>query len=299
MPRQCNKRQRQHFANKSPYNQSYGFPSSHVQMWESENESWSVLSDSLPPQSLYRQCNSSSQNTGVGSLSLLQGIFPTQWSNPGLPHYWRIIYQLSHKGSPRILDWVAHQFSIRSFQKVIEPSILHCRWILYQLNYQGSPQMWELDHKEGWAPKKRHFQTMVLEKILESPLDYKEIKPVNPEANQSSIFTGRTDDEAETPLLWQSDVKSQLWKIPWCWDWLKAGEGDERGWDGWMTWLIQRTWAWAGIWWGTGKPGVRQYMYGIEKSRTWKNDWTTTRIQMEMLNKLFEIKIRRQIRSQG
>ena len=58
--------------------------------------------------------NSPGQNTGVGSLSLLQGIFPTQGSNPGLPHGRRILYQLSHKGSPRMLEWVAYPFSSRS-----------------------------------------------------------------------------------------------------------------------------------------------------------------------------------------
>ena len=62
--------------------------------------------------------------------------------------------------------------------------------------YAGSHvQMWELDHKEGWAPKNWYFQTMVLEKTLESPLDIKEIKPVNPKGNQLWIFIGRTDVE--------------------------------------------------------------------------------------------------------
>ena len=70
--------------------------------------------------------------------------------------------------------------------------------------------MWELDHKENWAPKNWCFWTVVLEKTLESPLDSKEIKPVNPEGNQSWIFIGRTDAEAEAPLLWPPDVKSQL-----------------------------------------------------------------------------------------
>ena len=68
------------------------------------------MSDSLQSQGLYRPWNSPGQNTGVGSLSLLQGIFPTQQSNPGLPHC-RILYQLSHQGSPRILEWVAYPFS--------------------------------------------------------------------------------------------------------------------------------------------------------------------------------------------
>ena len=78
---------------------------------ESENESRSVASDSLQPQRRYSARNSPGQNTGVGSLSLLQGIFPAQGSNPGLPHCRQILYQLSHKGSPRILEWVAFPFS--------------------------------------------------------------------------------------------------------------------------------------------------------------------------------------------
>ena len=70
--------------------------------------------------------------------------------------------------------------------------------------------MWELDQKEGWAPKNWCFWTVVLEKTLESPLDIKVIKPVHPKGDQSWIFTGRTDAEAEAPILWPPDAKSQL-----------------------------------------------------------------------------------------
>ena len=70
--------------------------------------------------------------------------------------------------------------------------------------------MWELDHKEGWTLKNWCFWTVVLEKTLESPLDSKEIKPVNPKGNQPWIFIGRTDAEAEAPILWPLDAKSQL-----------------------------------------------------------------------------------------
>ena len=80
-------------------------------LFESPSESHSVVSNSLWPCGLYSPWNSPGQNTGVGSYSLLQGIFPTQGSNPGLPHCRRILYQLSHKGSPRILEWVAYPFS--------------------------------------------------------------------------------------------------------------------------------------------------------------------------------------------
>ena len=69
--------------------------------------------------------------------------------------------------------------------------------------------LWELDHEEGWTPKNWCFQTVVLEKTLESPLDYK-IKPVNPKGNQHLIFIGRTSVEAEAPTIWPPDAKSQL-----------------------------------------------------------------------------------------
>ena len=70
--------------------------------------------------------------------------------------------------------------------------------------------MWELDYKEGWAPKNWWFWTMVLEKTLESPLDCKEIHPVHPKADQSWVFIGGTDAEAEIPILWPPDAKSWL-----------------------------------------------------------------------------------------
>ena len=70
--------------------------------------------------------------------------------------------------------------------------------------------MWELDHKQGWAPKNWCFQTVVLEKILESPSDCKEIKSVNRKGNQPWIFTGRTNADAEVLILWPLDVKSWL-----------------------------------------------------------------------------------------
>ena len=98
-------------------------------------ESCSVLSDSLQPHGLYSSRNSPDQYTGVGSLFLLQGIFPTQELNPGLPHCRQILYQLGHKGSPRILEWVAYPFSSGSSHP---RNLLYCRWILCQLSYQGS-----------------------------------------------------------------------------------------------------------------------------------------------------------------
>ena len=74
----------------------------------------------------------------------------------------------------------------------------------------GHVWMWKLDHKEGWVPKNWCFWTVVLEKTLESPLNCKEIKPINPKGNQSWIFIGRADTVAEAPILWPSDAKSRL-----------------------------------------------------------------------------------------
>ena len=103
-------------------------------------ESHSVMSDSLWPHGLHSPWNSPGQNSGVGSLSLLQGIFPTQGSKPGLPHCRWILYQLNHKGSPRILEVGSLSLLQRIFPtQESNRDLLHCRRILYQLSYQGSP----------------------------------------------------------------------------------------------------------------------------------------------------------------
>ena len=87
------------------------------------SENRSVVSYCLQPRGLYSPWNSPDQNTGVGSFSLLQGIFPTQGSNPGLLHCRWILYQLSHKGSPRILEWVAYPFSRGSSRPRNQPGV--------------------------------------------------------------------------------------------------------------------------------------------------------------------------------
>ena len=98
----------------------------------------------------------------------------------------------------------------------------------------GHVWMWELDYKESWAPKNWCSWTVVLEKTLESPLDSKEIQPVHSKGNQSRMLIGRTDIEAETPVLWTPNAKSWLiWKEADVGKDLRAGEeGDDRGWDG-------------------------------------------------------------------
>ena len=140
----------------------------------------------------------------------------------------------------------------------------------------SSSHVWmsELDYKESWLPKNWCFWPVVLEKILESPLDSKEIKPVHPKGNQSWILIGRTDAEAETPIVWPPDVKH--WGI---WKTLMLGkieggrEGDDKGWDGWMASPTGWTWVWESSrsWRWTGRPGLLQSM-GSQRVR---HDWAT------------------------
>ena len=130
--------------------------------------------------------------------------------------------------------------------------------------------MWELDCEDSWAPKNWCFWTVVLEKTLESSLDCKEIQPVHPKGNQPWIFTGRTDAEAEAPTLWPPDVKSCLIGKLQCWERLKVGEGDNRGWDGWMVSRSQRTWVWAKSGrWRAGKSSVLQSMGSQRVGHNW------------------------------
>ena len=138
--------------------------------------------------------------------------------------------------------------------------------------------MWELDSKESWALKNWCFWTVVLEKTLERPLECKEIQPVHPKGDQSWMFTGRTDAEAEAPVVWPPDAKSWLTrKDPDAGkDWT-GGEGDDRGWDGWMALPTRWIWVWASSrsWWWTGMPGMLQSM----QSQRVAHDWVTERQQ--------------------
>ena len=155
----------------------------------------------------------------------------------------------------------------------------------------GHVWMWELDYKESWALRNWCFWTVVLDKTLESPLACKEIQPVLPKGDQSWVFIGRTDVEAETPILWPPDAKSWLiWKDPDAGERLKAGgEGDNRGWDGWMTSLTQWTWVWvdSGSWWWTGRPGVLRFMESQRVGHNWMTElnWTDEVASMWLVNK--------------
>ena len=106
---------------------------------------------------------------------------------------------------------------------------------------------WELDCEESWVPKNGCFWTVVLEKTLESPLDFKEIQPVHPKGNQSWVFIGRTDAEAETLILWLPNAKN--WFIGKDPDAVKDWRQEENGmtgWDGWMASPTLWAWVWAG-----------------------------------------------------
>ena len=134
--------------------------------------------------------------------------------------------------------------------------------------------MWELDYKESWALKNWCFWTVVLEKSLESPLDCKEIQLVHPKGNQSRIFIGRTDAEADTPILWPLDAKN--WLIGKDHDAGKDQRQEKKGmtgWDGWMALHTLWTWVWAssGSWWWTGKHGMLQSR-GLQRVG---HDWAT------------------------
>ena len=147
--------------------------------------------------------------------------------------------------------------------------------------------MWELDCEEGWAPKNWCFWTVVLEKTLESPLGCKEIQPVHSEGDQSCNFFGRNVAKAETPVLLPPHAKSWLIGKDWCWQGLgEGGEGDDRGWDGWMASLTRWMWVWVNSrsWWWTGRPGVLWFM----ESQRVGHDWVTELNWTEFICHKFE-----------
>ena len=151
--------------------------------------------------------------------------------------------------------------------------------------------MWELDCEESWALKNWCFWTVVLEKSLESLLDCKEIQPVHPEGDQSWMFIGRTDAEAETPMLWPPHVKSWLiGKDPDAGGGLGAGgEGDDRRWDGWMALPTLWTWVWvnSGSWWWTRRPGVLWFM-GLQRvGNDWDSELNWTELSLQVREVFF------------
>ena len=135
--------------------------------------------------------------------------------------------------------------------------------------------MWELDYKESWVPKNWCFWTVLLDRTLESHLGSEKIQPVHPKGDHSWVFIGRTDVEAEIPILWPLNAKSWLTgKDPDVGkDWRQEETGMTED-DGWMASPTRWTWVWAssGSWWWTRKPGMLQSM--VAKSQTRLSNWT-------------------------
>ena len=159
--------------------------------------------------------------------------------------------------------------------------IYNMEWIYSSRMLQTEPhwpllraRMWELDYKESWVPKNWCFWAVVLEKTLESPLDSEEIQPVHlkeisPECSLEGLVL-----KLKFQYFGHWCEELTHWKSPWFWERLKAGgEGENRGWDGWMTSLTQWTWVWASSesWWWIGRPGMLQFM----GSQRVTHDWAT------------------------
>ena len=134
----------------------------------------------------------------------------------------------------------------------------------------GHVWMWELDCEESWVLKNWCFWVVVLEKTLSSPLDCKEIQLVH----QPWVFIGRTDADLKLQYFGHWCKELTHLKRPWCWEGLRAGgEGDDRGWNGWMASPTQWTWVWvnSGSWWWTGRAGLLRFM-GLQRVG---HDWAT------------------------
>ena len=147
-------------------------------------------------------------------------------------------------------------------------------------------ECWTIQKAQCWRTDA--FE-LVLEKTLESSLNCKEIKPVNPKRNQSWIFIHWKDWcwswNSNTLATWCEELTH--WKRPWCWERLKAGEegdNDDREWDGWMASLTQWTWVWvsSGNWWWAGRPGMLQSM-GLQIDG---HDWVTELNWTEKMNRV-------------
>ena len=139
--------------------------------------------------------------------------------------------------------------------------------------------MWELDCEESWALKNWCFWTVVLKKTLESPLDSRRsnqsiLKEISPGCSLEGLML-KLKLQYFGHLMWRVDSL----EIPWCWEGLKAGgEGDDRGWDGWMASPTRWAWVWvdSGSWWWTGRPGVLRFMGSQRVGHDWVTElnWT-------------------------
>ena len=178
---------------------------------------------------------------GVSISSNLEKTAPRKWG--GEPGYIGVLQQRTGSRNKSTVNKRKLDNSLKSRGITLSTKVHIVKAIWVSGNYVWT---WELGHKESWAPKNWCFCTVVLEKTLGSPLNCKEIKPVNPKGNKSWIFIGKTDAETEAPILWQPGAKSQLiGKDP--------GVGKNRR---------QRSWR-------TGKPGIMQSMGTQRVGHNW------------------------------
>ena len=143
-----------------------------------------------------------------------------------------------------------------AFRHSLSPNLLSTSWQRhhfankgpYRQGYgisSGHVLMWDLDHKEDWAPKNWCFWIVILERTIESPSDSKEIKAVSPKGNQPEYSLEGLVLKLKL-ILWLPYAKGWLiWKKLWCWEWLRAREEGYSGWDGWMASLSQWIWVWT------------------------------------------------------
>ena len=141
--------------------------------------------------------------------------------------------------------------------------------------------MWELDYKENWAPKHFAFELWYWRRLLRVPWT---ARRSNQSILRKLVLNIHWKDwcwswNSNTLTTWCKELTHL--KRPWCWERLKVGgEGDDRGWDGWMASSTQWTWVWvnSGRWWWTGRPGVLHAVHGVSKGWTRLNDWTELKI---------------------
>ena len=172
---------------------------------KSESESRPVVSDFLWSHGQYSPWNSPGQNTRMGSFSVLQGIFPTQGSNPGLWHCWQILYQMSHKGSPRILEWVAYPFS------------------------RGCS--WPRNRTRVSCLAGGFFTNWTIREALSSPWSSSNAEIQGGLHRRIGVRLERSEPNGQKDtILTMSPLPAFLhWKRPWCWQRLKAkGEAGGR-----------------------------------------------------------------------
>ena len=199
----------------------------------------------------------------MGSLSLFQGIFSTQELN------W-----VSHIAGRFFTNWA---IQLRQHIKKQRHYFANKGPSSQGYGFSSSDVwMWELDYKESWALKNWCFWTVVLEKTLERPLDCQEIQPVHPKGSKSWIFIGRTDAEAETPILWLRDSKNWLiGKDPDAgkdWRWEEKGMTEDEMVGSPTRW----SWVWVNSWIGDGQRGLVCCSPWGCKSQTQLSNWTET-----------------------